>query len=172
MRRGLMTLALAAGLVIAGGGFTTAQAESFWHATGGVRIGGIHFTMGYHSAPRHRRFPGRYYRTKHRLKHRGYRCGRLCYRRGGYYNHHQSCGLLGVHMARHGYAAWNYAPPYPVYGYGDRYGRFDRYNRYDSYRDHRYYGDDDDDGGGYYDDDDDDDDDDYYDRDRRRRRRW
>ena len=111
MRKGMATVALAAGFVIGAGGFTAAHAESFWHAFGGVRIGGIHFTMGYHSPPRHRRYPGRYYRTKHQLKHRGYKCGRLCYRRGGYYNHHESCGLLGAHMSYHGYPV----PYYPQY---------------------------------------------------------
>ena len=129
MRKGMATVALAAGLVIGAGGFTAAHAESFWHAFGGVRIGGIHFTMGYHSPPRHRRYPGRYYRTKHQLKHRGYKCGRLCYRRGGYYNHHESCGLLGAHMSYHGYPV----PYYPQYERGYRYYDDDYYD------DDRYY---------------------------------
>ena len=137
MRQVMLTTALVVGLVVGAGGFTTAQAESFFHAIGGARIGGVHFTVGYHSAPRHRHYPGRYYRTKHKIKGHGYgrRCGKFCYREGGYYNHHESCGLLGAHLVRHSYSPRYYAPPYRVYGYQYDYGygrRNHGYRHYDN----------------------------------------
>ena len=143
MHQVMMTTALVVGLVFGAGGFATAQAESFWHAIGGARIGGIHFTVGYHSTPRHRHYPGRYYRTKHKIKRHGngHRCGNFCYREGGYYNHHESCALLGAHMVRHSYSPRYYAPSYPVYGYRHGYGSgYDdrRYYRGDDYDDRRH----------------------------------
>ena len=106
---------------------TPAQADSFWHVLGGMRIGGVHFSVGYDSPYRHHH-RGRYYRTEHRLKHRGYRCGSACYRRGGYYYHHESCPLLEAYV-------YDADPPY--YDRYERYGRYDRrYDRHYRYRDY------------------------------------
>ena len=163
MRQGILVVVSVALLLVGSGSLTPADAESFWYAIANVRIGGVHFSVGYHtpSSHRHRRYRGRYYRTRHKLRYKGHRCGSSCYRRGGYDYHHESCGLLGAHLRRN-----PYQPSYGGYWnepYDDRYSD-DRSYPYERYGDDRYYYDD---GRYYYDDR-------YRKSDRRsnRRRRW
>ena len=86
-------------LLTGAGSFTTAEAASFWDVVGDVRIGGVHFAVGFHSSrhPRYRRYRGRYYRTRQRLQYRRYRCGGACHRHDGYDYHHEACPLFGAH---------------------------------------------------------------------------
>lgn len=121
-------------LLVGGSGlFSPAQADSWWNVFGSFRVGGVHFSVGYHQPTygAHRYYPGRYYRTHQHFKYRGQRCGAYCYTRDKYRYHHESCPLLGAHFRSNGYA--------PSY---DRYDRYDRYSRYDDghhYKSHKYY---------------------------------
>ncbi|MEE2636758.1 MAG: hypothetical protein VYE68_05935 [Acidobacteriota bacterium] len=132
-------------LLTGAGSFTTAEAASFWDVVGDVRIGGVHFAVGFHSSrhPRYRRYRGRYYRTRQRLQYRRYRCGGACHRHDGSDYHHEACPLFGAHRRHYayesGYYRRGYRDPYADRYYDERPYRRDRYddNRY--YQDGRYY---------------------------------
>ena len=131
---------IAALLVVAPGWSAPAAAESWWHAVGDLHLGGVHFVVGYHHGPDgYRRYPGRYYRTAHRLRYRGHRCGSLCYRRGRRDYHHASCPLLDAHARHHGYPG-DYFAPYPgrYTPYDDRYRDDDGYWYDDDWRTRRH----------------------------------
>lgn len=126
MRKANVVL-LAAATFVVGGMASDASAESPWHAFGGVRIGGIHFSVGFDAerSGRYDRYERPYYRTSHRLHYRGRECGSFCFRRRGDYYHHESCPVLGAHFSR-----YDYGPQYRR----DRSRGEDRY----FYRDHEF----------------------------------
>ena len=123
-RRQVLSLLSAPAGILGAGVFTEAEAATGWNVFGNVHVGGIYFSVGVH-APHVRPYggyPGYYYRTSHRIRHRRHRCSAYCYQRRSHYYHHESCPLLGWHLQRYG------APP--AY-YGPRYGRREYRGRYE-----------------------------------------
>ena len=132
MRQNILMPMAAAVFVMGAGAFTDARAESPWYALGDMRVGGIHFSVGFESGHgrRYGEYARPYYRTNHRLRDRGRRCNSLCFRRNRDDYHHESCPLLGAHFRRHDYG--------PRYG-GSKHRGDDHYlyRDWDDHRDHR-----------------------------------
>jgi hypothetical protein len=134
-------LVIALALALGSADFSPAEAGD-WYVGGSFRVGGAHFSLAYDRAHRYDRSPyarpHHYYRTKHRLRYDGYRCGSHCFKRSRYSYHHATCPLVLHHFRRnrfHPARAWDYVKrPYPYHP--DYYAE-----RYYSHRGHRdYYG--------------------------------
>ena len=138
MKKSLLGAALifAAALVLGGGAVQPAEAGD-WYVSGGFRVGGAHFALAFDQGHRHHYRPHHYYRTKHRLRYDGYRCGSHFFKRSRYSYHHASCPLVLHHFRSHRFhpaRAWDYVrrpgPYHPDY-YGDRYYSPRRHRGYD-----------------------------------------
>lgn len=103
MRQNILTPMAVAVFVVGAGAFTDARAESPWYLLGDMRVGGIHFSVGFDSGHggRYGEYARPYYRTNHRLRYRGRQCSSFCFRRNRDYYHHESCFLLAAHFTRH-----------------------------------------------------------------------
>ena len=119
MKRPIIVSTLVLALLVSlGPGFVEPAEAGSWRIGSSFRVGGVHFNLAFGSHHhRHYRAPY-YYRTSHRLRYDGYRCGSACFKRSGHYYHHPSCGLVAHHFRRHDYR--NPCYPYDVHRYGYR----------------------------------------------------
>jgi len=94
-------------------------------------VGGFDFALGYQGGHYGGPYADvHYYRTAHRLPHRGYRCHGGCYEDARYTYHHVDCPLVAYHFRSHSFSPYvafgGYFPPrYRSYGngYGHGYSR-------------------------------------------------
>lgn len=131
----ILVLALAMSLGAAG---ARPAAAGEWYVGSGFRVGDIYFSLAFDH--RHRHHDPYYYRTRHHVRHDGYRCGEYCLKRSGYTYHHAACPLVLHHFRSYGFYPARVWESYR----GPRYDRhYDRhYNRhYDRRHDRgRHYG--------------------------------
>lgn len=133
MRKSILALAIAALVVPLLAAPQTAEASAYWNVGTNFSVGGVHFSLGF-IRPHHYRSeysPSYYYRTSHRISHRGYSCGSACYVKDDYYYHDRSCPLVDYHFRHSGF------DPYRAFSHGG-YGYSSYYRRHSPAP--RYYG--------------------------------
>ncbi len=113
MKRPILGSALVLALLMSLGPAAQPAEAGRWYLGAGFKVGGVHFSLAFDRHARYHR-PTHYYRTSHRLRYDGYRCGSACFKKSRDYYHHSSCGLVSHHFRRHHY------DPRPVVHYGER----------------------------------------------------
>ena len=140
MRKSILALAIAALVVPLLVAPQAAEASAYWNVGTNFSVGGVHFSLGFIRPYRYRSqyTPSYYYRTSHRISHRGYSCGSACYVKDDYYYHDRSCPLVDYHF-RHNRFDPNRAFSHGGYGYSSYYRSHAPAPRYYGSRHHRSY---------------------------------